>query len=175
MSCDSTRPRILTPVALSPENFKPYGDVIQTAGKGFHYINNRQVARYHDLAEVDTLEEGGKPGISLFVAQPYAYPMRIAEMERHPLSSQAFIPLHDRPFLIVVAEPADTVRPEALRAFISDGTQGVNYHRAVWHHMLLAMDEPATFVVVDRIGSGPNCDICAMNDGEETVMLTLPD
>ncbi len=35
-----------------------------------------------------------------------------------------------------------------MRAFVSDGWQGVNYAKGVWHHPLLALDEVSDFVVV---------------------------
>jgi ureidoglycolate lyase len=82
----------------------------------------------------------------------------IGMLECHPRGSQAFMPLLGRPFLIVVAPAAETPDPEAMRAFLSDGTQGVNYHRGVWHHPVLALHPSDDFLVIDRSGPGANCD-----------------
>ena len=82
-------------------------------------------------------------------------------MERHPLGSQAFVPLSDAPYLIVVA-PAGDLDPAKLRAFSTRGWQGVNYARGVWHHPLLALERVSDFLVVDRGGEGPNCDEAAL-------------
>jgi len=71
------------------------------------------------------------------------------------LGSQAFVPLNDRPYLIVVA-PAGELKPAALRAFVTRGWQGVNYAKGVWHHPLIALDEVSDFIVVDRGGDGLN-------------------
>jgi ureidoglycolate lyase len=79
-------------------------------------------------------------------------------MERHPLASQAFIPLHKNPFLIVVARPGETVDPENLSAFITNGLQGVNYARGVWHFPLIGLNKEQDFLVVDRGGDGNNYD-----------------
>ncbi len=79
-------------------------------------------------------------------------------LERHPLSSQAFVPLSAARFLLVVAAPGESVLPGGIRAFVSDGRQGVNYRRGVWHHPVLALDAETDFLVIDRGGEGTNCD-----------------
>ncbi|EGH47054.1 ureidoglycolate hydrolase [Pseudomonas syringae pv. pisi str. 1704B] len=79
-------------------------------------------------------------------------------LERHPLGSQAFVPLLGNPFLIVVAPVGDEPESEATRAFVSNGRQGVNYHRGVWHHPVLTIEKRDDFLVVDRSGEGNNCD-----------------
>jgi ureidoglycolate lyase len=97
-------------------------------------------------------------------------PLRIRMMERHPLGSQAFIPMRGNPFLILVAPPGDDLKSSQLRAFISNGHQGVNYHRGVWHHPILALTDQDEFLVVDRAGSGNNCDEVFFDDSEEIVL-----
>ena len=79
-------------------------------------------------------------------------------VERHPLGSQAFIPLQDHSWLIVVAPPGDAVDVTSLRAFRATGRQGVNYRAGVWHHPLLVLRPDHDFLVVDRDGPGENCD-----------------
>ncbi|AOZ02007.1 ureidoglycolate hydrolase [Cupriavidus sp. USMAHM13] len=144
---------------LTRAAFAPFGDVIEPRAPGdagAFDINGGMVRRHHGLARVEVGQ--GHALINLFEARPYAYPLAIRMLERHPLGSQAFLPLDGRPFLVVVAPRGDTVRPEAVRAFFSDGVQGVNYHAGVWHHMLLAVGAPSRFAVVDRGGEGANCD-----------------
>ncbi|MCZ2498730.1 ureidoglycolate lyase [Xylophilus sp. Kf1] len=169
-------PNLPLPLPLLPltaEAFARFGEVIETDGRPHFPINAGQVQRFHDLAVVDTLEDGGAPGISLFVAQPYALPLAVTALERHPLSSQAFVPLDDRAFVVVVAPAgADPVR-SALRGFVTNGRQGVNYARGVWHHVLVAVGRPQTFVVVDRIGAGPNCDVFTLGD-DHACCIDLP-
>jgi len=109
--------------------------------------------------------------INIFRAQPLNYPLRVKMMERHPLSSQAFIPLSDAPFLVLVAPKSKSVRVPELRAFITDGRQGVNYRRAIWHHPVLALRPDSDFLVVDRGGPGENCDEFHFED--EEILLTL--
>ncbi|MES2530751.1 MAG: ureidoglycolate lyase [Pseudomonadota bacterium] len=149
--------RILRPEPLTAAAFAPFGDVIELAGARQIPINAGTTTRFHDLATVDVLAAGGRTLINLFRALPRAEPVQLSLMERHPLGSQAFVPLADAPYLVVVAED-DNGRPGELRAFISNGWQGVNYARNVWHHPLLALGEVRDFIVVDRGGEGVNLE-----------------
>jgi ureidoglycolate lyase len=145
-------------VALEAESFAPYGDVIGTEGRPSRKINDGTCLRFDDLAAVDVLEAGGRPLISVFEADPRALPLKVRALERHPLSSQAFVPLQPLPFLVVVA--ADGVQPlaERIRVFHSSGRQGVNYRRNTWHHPLIALGQVSRFLVVDRGGPHENCE-----------------
>ncbi len=147
------------PVApLTTAAFRPFGEVIAATGDDFLSINEGMARRHHDLARLDVAEQGGHAILSIFRARPWFRPIGLRVMERHPLGSQAFIPMHEHPFLIVVAPPGEPPAPDALRAFVSDGHQGVNYARGVWHHPLLMPDRVADFLVVDRAGAGHNLD-----------------
>ncbi len=140
---------------LTPEAFAPFGEVIAPgAAREVWSINAGSAQRFHALARTETVGEGGQIGISLFRAAPRALPIRIAMLERHPLGSQAFVPLAPRPWLVVVAESPES----APRAFLARHGQGVNYRRGTWHHPLLALETVSDFLVVDRIGPGNNCE-----------------
>jgi ureidoglycolate lyase len=147
----------LHPVALTREAFAPFGDAIQLEGAQQFAINEGTTQRFHDLARVDVESGGGRPLISLFRAQARQEPVELTVMERHPLGSQAFIPLTERPYLILVAAD-DGGRPGEPVAFVTQGWQGVNYARNVWHHPLLALGEGSDFIVVDRGGEGCNLE-----------------
>jgi len=148
----------LRPAPLTATAFAPYGDVVETAGRDHYPINAGMAERYSDLANIDVGAEGGRPLVSLCQAKPVRLPVPLRLMERHPLSSQAFIPLSRAPFLIVVAPAGPSPRSEDIRAFISNGRQGINYRAGTWHHQLLALDEATDFLIVDRGGPGTNCD-----------------
>ena len=150
--------RALAIEPLTREGFAPFGDVIESEGRPHHPINAGTAQRYDDLAKLDVAESGGQAQISLCRAEPVALPLRLRLMERHPLASQAFIPLSGTPFLIVVAPPTETLELAALRAFRSNGRQGINYRRGTWHHPLLALERVSDFLIVDRSGAGANCD-----------------
>jgi ureidoglycolate lyase len=156
---------------LLRESFKPFGDIIEVDDEveGIS-INNGFATRYNDLARVDVQESGGRPLISIFRCRPRPLPITIHMMERHSLASQAFIPLHKNPFLIVVALPGERVEPESLSAFVTNGQQGVNYARGVWHFPLIGLREEQDFLVVDRGGDGNNCDEFYFNESERRII-----
>ena len=143
---------------LTKEAFAPFGDVIETDGSDHFMINNGSTMRFHRLADVQTAQPEDKAIISIFRAEALPMPLTIGMLERHPLGSQAFVPLLGNPFLIVVAPVGDEPESEATRAFVSNGRQGVNYHRGVWHHPVLTIEKRDDFLVVDRSGEGNNCD-----------------
>ncbi len=148
----------LFPAPLTQAAFQPFGDVIDTAGVDPMEINDGTTERFHDLAEIDTEDGNGRTLVNIFRGQPRPRPIALRMVERHPLGSQAFYPLHDRPWLVVVAPPGDTVKLTSLRAFRATGTQGVNYRKGVWHHPLLVLHPDHDFLVIDRGGPGENCD-----------------
>lgn len=150
----------LTIERLSRAAFAPFGEVIALEGAKHYPINSGTTERYHALAAVDAAAQGGTPYISLFRGQARSLPLPVSIMERHPLGSQAFVPLTQNPedeYLVLVAPPGD-FDVSQLRAFLARGFEGVSYARGVWHHPLIALHRSSDFVVVDRLGEGANCD-----------------
>ena len=141
---------------LTREAFSPFGDVIETAGAKHFDINNGTTTRYHDLASVDTADEGGRTLISIARAQPFSLPLSIIMLEHHPLGSQIFMPMKNHPWLVVVAEMKDDGNPGEPVCFLARGNQGVNYAKGTWHHPLIALEAGNDFLVVDRGGDGNN-------------------
>lgn len=155
---------------LTREAFAPFGDVIETTGAENFLINNGSTIRYHDLANVQTDSEG-RVLINIFRATPLEYPLEVQLVERHPKGSQAFVPLNDRPYLVLVAPKGETVRGGDLRAFMASGQQGVNYHAGTWHHPVLALHAVSDFLVIDRGGEGDNCDEFYFDDPHPILSL----
>ena len=140
---------------LTPEDFAPFGDVLEAEGSPDRIINQGLCGRFHDRARLDF--GGGRAGISVFKAEARALPYRLDLVERHPLGSQAFLPMSLDPFLVIVAEGHDPT-PGRIRAFLTQPGQGVNLHRNCWHGVLTPLHAPGLFAVVDRIGEGPNLE-----------------
>jgi ureidoglycolate lyase len=116
--------------------------------------------RFHDLAKIE-MAAGGQAQLSIFVGKAWPKPIAIRMLERHPLGSQAFIPLQQQHYLVVAAKSPEV---SALRGFLARGTQGVNYRRNVWHHPLLALENESRFLVIDRDGSGDNLVEVKLNE-----------
>ena len=145
---------------LRREAFAEFGDVIETQGAHHFAINQGMAERFHDLAKIDMAAEG-KAQLSIFVGKAWPMPIAIRMLERHPLGSQAFIPLEQQDYLVVVAKSPEA---SALRGFLARGTQGVNYRRNVWHHPLLALKNESRFLVIDRDGPGDNLEEVVLKD-----------
>jgi len=160
---------ILTPLPLTSTNFAPFGDVVEARGQPREKvmsINYGQTERYHDLAAIDVSTAGGQVLVNIFRSTPLALPtpsgkypcgIKIEIMERHPLSSQMFMPLSSNPYLVVVA-PKGGFDESKIKVFLASPDQGVNYHAGTWHHYSLALDAVSDFLVIDRGGDGDNCD-----------------
>lgn len=139
---------------LTADAFAPFGDVLDAGGAPDKIINQGLCGRFHDRARLD-FGPDGRAGISIFNAEPRALPYLLELVERHPEGSQAFLPLHQHPFLVIVA-PDEGGRPGRPLAFVTDGAQGINLHRGSWHGVLTPLAAPGLFAVVDRIGTTPN-------------------
>lgn len=141
---------------LSPEAFAPFGDVLDCAGECDLLINAGRCGRWHDRARLD-FDEEGRAGISMFRSAPVELPLEVGLLERHPKGSQAFIPMTQNPFLVIVAPDLDG-SPGPIRAFLTAPGQGINLLRGAWHGVLTPLAEPGLFAVVDRIGPGVNLE-----------------
>lgn len=146
--------RAIRPAPLTAAAFAPFGDVLEAAGE-FRLINEGLCHRHHDRARLDF--HAGRAGISIFDAVPRALPYDFDLVERHPEGSQAFLPMTQHPFLVIVA-PDEGGVPGDPRAFLTAPGQGINLHRGTWHGVLTPLAAPGLFAVVDRIGDGPNLE-----------------
>ena len=143
------------PEPLTIAAFAPYGDVLDATGKPDRMINAGLCARFHDRARIDIAD--GRAGLSVFDAAARSLPYAFDLVERHPLGSQAFVPMTQAPFLVIVA-PDEHGTPGTPRAFLTNGAQGINLHRGTWHGVLTPLQAPGLFAVLDRIGEGPNLE-----------------
>ncbi|MEI9886460.1 MAG: ureidoglycolate lyase [Rhizomicrobium sp.] len=160
--------RMLKPVPLRPDDFRPFGEVIGAHGMSTT-INYGATQKFADLAAIHAGD--GSTTVHLYRSTPPAYPFALRVMENHPLGSQLFMPLSGRAFLVVVA-PRGAFDPLALRAFVAAPDQGVNIAPGVWHHYSLALGAVSDFLVVDRDGPGDNLEEIAL-DG--SILLAAPD
>jgi len=150
--------------ALTKAGFAPFGEVIDIDGAQHFPINQGFAERFNDLAAVDA----EAVNVSIVVAKPRPKPIAITLMERHPLGSQIFYPLQDRPWLVLVCgDPNDR---NSFRAFSATGRQGINYARNTWHHPLLVLEADSRFLVVDRKGPGANLEEVRIDE----IRLDLP-
>ncbi|MGR3542018.1 MAG: ureidoglycolate lyase [Hasllibacter sp.] len=136
---------------LTAGAFAPYGTVIE-AGRGeARTINAGLCTRWHDICRPDT---DGPACLSVFDAEPRALPHALDLIERHPLGTQAFLPLTAHPFLVTVTDG-----PEAAPlAFLTAPHQGIQLHRGTWHGVLTPLHAPGLFAVLDRAEGAGNLE-----------------
>ncbi|WP_308917154.1 ureidoglycolate lyase [Jannaschia sp. LMIT008] len=130
--------------------FAPFGTVLAAGRGAARSINAGLCTRWHDQARADVVD--GAVSLSVFEAQPRTLPHDLDLIERHPLGSQAFLPLTGHPFLVVVSDG-----PEARPlAFVTSPGTGIQFYRGTWHGVLTPLHAPGLFAVVDRVGEGAN-------------------
>jgi ureidoglycolate lyase len=155
--------RELAPQPLTADAFAPFGDVIEASDRAEVLpINYGWTTRFNALSDVAVGD--GHAILSLFRSKPLT-PLVLKIFERHPLGSQAFVPMQGRPYLVAVA-PAGEFDPAAVRVFRAEPHQGVNYAKGTWHHFLLALEAESDFLVVDREGPGDNLDEVELSEAD---------
>ena len=148
----------ITARPLTAEAFAPFGTVIAINEElANHPINGGSTQRF-DLCR--TSVSGTNAGVQISMARttPFALPVTLKMVERHPHGSQAFVPVRPSRFLVVVAADENGT-PGTPLAFLAAPGQGINYRQNVWHGVLTALDAETDFLIVDRVGDEPNCEI----------------
>ena len=150
---------------LTAAAFAPFGDVIEVPAGAGGAANDGTAVRYDDVGALELTASDGRPVLSLFRVAPARLPLECGALERHPLSSQAFVPVGGRRFLVVVSGGGEAPEAARARAFLTDGRQGVNYRRATWHHPVLALEAETDFVMVGRADDGRDCEVAPFAGG----------
>ena len=158
----------INPKPITKENFSKFGDMITTADIKPIEINEGYAKRFDGIANLNTSKDNGETTISIFSALGRSFPMKIDMMEKHPLGSQAFIPMKQTTFLVLVAPKGSKPDLNKIEAFVIPPEIGVNYNPGTWHFPLIATED-MNFLVVDRKGSGDNLVI--ENIEKEEVIL----
>ena len=145
----------VTPKKITKENFAKFGDLITTENIKPTSINDGYAKRFDNLINIDTSKKKGKAIVSIFKAKKRKFPMKIDMMEKHPLGSQAFIPMEDTKFLVFVAPRGDKPDINKIQSFLVPKQTGINYNAGIWHFPLISMKN-MNFLIVDRKGKGNN-------------------
>ena len=159
---------IIKPKPITKENFKKFGDMITTANIKPLEINNGYAKRYDGIVKLDTKKDNGESTICIFSALKRSFPMKVDMMEKHPLGSQAFIPMKETIFLSFVAPEGNKPDLTKVEAFIIPKGIGVNYNPGVWHFPLIST-ENMNFLVIDRKGEGDNLIIHDLENENVTI------
>ena len=154
--------RTLIAQPLTAAAFAPFGSVVAWPGGQGRPINEGSSLRT-DLDHALQLDaQGGRPLLAIYRAEARAFPFEAVALERHRHGSQTFIPLGSARFVILVAPPGATPEANNLRAFLTDGQQGVSLAPGTWHHGLLAVDA-ADFAVIERTAQNEDCELLSLD------------
>ena len=146
---------IIKPIKITRTNFALYGDLISSDDLKSIDINAGYAKRYDNLANINTSIDEGKTVVSIFSALKRTFPMKIDMMEKHPLGSQAFIPMKETTFLCFVAPSGESPEVNKIQSFIIPPKTGINYKPGIWHFPLISTED-TNFLVIDRKGIGKN-------------------
>ena len=160
--------KIIKPIKITRANFAAYGDLISSDDIKPMDINAGYAKRFDNLANINTSKDGGKTIVSIFSALKRTFPMKIDMMEKHPLGSQAFIPMNETTFLCFVAPPGESPEIDNIQSFIIPPKTGINYRPGIWHFPLISTED-TDFLVIDRKGNSENLIIHKFN--KEKVVL----
>ena len=158
----------IKPIKITKKNFSKFGELIDTKKRKPIIINNGYAKRFHDLGKINTSSKTGNPTISIFSAKKRSFPMKIDMMEKHPLGSQAFMPMKETTFLVFVAPKGKKPDINKIKSFIVPKQTGVNYKPGIWHFPLISINN-MNFLVIDRKGKGNNLII--HNFKKEKILL----
>ena len=147
--------KIIKPIKITRTNFATYGDLISADDIKPMDINAGYAKRFDNLAHINTSKDEGKTVVSIFSALKRTFPMKIDMMEKHPLGSQAFIPMKETTFLSFAAPPGEKPDIDKIESFIISPRTGINYKPDIWHFPLIST-ENTNFLVIDRKGDGEN-------------------
>ena len=161
----------ISPAPLTQKYFCEYGDVLEIENREHFLINDGMCKRFDHLSKVTADHGVGQSSISIFRGQPYSLPLEVKLLERHPLGSQAFMPLHSDPFLVIVADDFNG-RPTTPKVFFTNGAQGVNIHENTWHGVLTPLFTECDFLVIDRVGPTPNLEESILI--QKTIIKPIP-
>lgn len=126
---------------LNQADFSDFGDVIEHRG------DQRRRA-----LSIDFTHDHGDMRRAFWVSkvvEATGLPAQVRFLERHPFSDQAFVPLRDTRFLVVICPSHSDGSPnlDQIHAYEAGPGQGVIYRRNVWHAPLSALTAPAEFFV----------------------------
>lgn len=147
---------------LTPDAFAPFGRVVSAGLQPGSSANQGTAVRFDFCADLRSTRPEARPNLTVFRSVAKALPFEVKLLERHPCSTQVFLPMVISRYLVVVAPNAADGGPdlERLVAFTCLPGQGVEYGVGTWHHPMVALDAPgelAMFVWED--GSALDCEV----------------
>ena len=151
---------------ITNTNFNEFGDFINPYEKKAEDINTNTTKSYFDLANIEILGQDKKVRLNLFDAKKRKFPLMIDMLEKHPFSSQVFLPLGKDPFFVIVCPASPKPGLNNLKIFKIENGNGVNFKPDIWHFPLISIND-AKFITVDKKHADNNLEIYNFTDQEK--------
>ncbi len=137
---------------LDESSFHAFGQILATPGKTWRKdfaanLNNRRLT-------------AAPPNLALIRAEAAAFPLTTDELERHEHSSQAFLPLDVREYMVIVCKDNGHGSPNlaTLRGFRISGAVGISYDCGVWHLGINTIGDAGIFaMLIFQAGDAEDC------------------
>lgn len=170
----AVRRKIEAPL-LTREAFQAFGDVViaERADITPVMVNFGTAARRNHAGALENQRPRSRPNLATFRCAPWSrFPVIVESMEKHPHSSQLFVPMKVERYLVVVAPGDAAPELEGLRAFVAMPGQGVVYGPNVWHMPLIVFGTPAEFVMfVWEDDTAEDCVVAKLSVPVEIAMV----
>ena len=142
--------RTLRAEPLTVEAFAPFGFVVSAGLRAGTSANQGTAVRFDFCAELSSARPAARANLAVFRSTQKALPFALKLFEKHPCSTQTFLPMVCRRYLICVAPKRADGSPDVdgARAFVCGPGQGVSYGVDVWHHPIIALDDDADFAML---------------------------
>ncbi len=170
--------RDIRPEPITAARYAPYGALVRAGDAASARSANHGTASVWDA--LATLENArgarARATASLFRCHPHegaTLPLRW--LERHPLSTQMFVPMHDAArYLAIVARGEAVPDLDTLAAFVVEGAQAITYAPGTWHHPMVALDCAIDFVnVIFADGTDADCEERAIDTAQIEIEIPV--
>lgn len=169
--------RTISPLPIDAGRYAPFGAVVAAHADVAPRIANHGAAVAWDALATLVDDRGDAAAIraSLFRCKPLeGTSLEVRRLERHPRSTQMFVPMNASRYLVVVAQGGDEPDFSTLAAFVVGPAQAITYAPGIWHHPMVALDGETDFVnIVGSAGDAGDCDERAFDP--PTVRVDVPD
>lgn len=139
---------------LTTEAFSDFGQVIELPSEP---ADPQKVQRWPNISIPDFQDRKGV----IDILYSNLRPLEVSQLEVHSNSTQTFVPLGDRKFLVVVGKDIlddKQVNIKKLKAFVTNGRQGITLKAGVWHCSPLPVEGSIAFVLIHR---SPDVDLAS--------------
>lgn len=122
---------------ISAEAFAPFGEVVALAGRVPPRDDPRTTAPFAQWGETPIETRNGEELVLDVITRRVVHPVELTRLYRHRKAPQVQVPLGNVPIFVLVAPAGVTFLTRddlsALRAFLADGSVGINIGIDVWH------------------------------------------